>query len=433
MVKIEFVEKGGIADKHGIAAGDYLISINGEDIKDVLDYRFHLMNKKLTLKIHREEKLFDVVIKKGEYDDIGLEFKTYLMDEKKSCTNKCVFCFIDQLPKGMRDTLYFKDDDSRLSFLMGNYITMTNMKDEDLDRIIKMRMSPVNVSVHTTNPELREKMLNNRFAGDILRKMQKLAQNGIKMNCQLVICKGLNDKEELERSMRDLSGFYPQVESVSIVPAGITKYRCGLYPLEPFNEEECREIVKSVEAFGESCIEKYGSRIFYPSDELYLKGGLEIPTGDFYEGYPQIENGVGMIASMQEEYDDEISYVDEYDLEKEREISIATGEAAYEFICGLSEGIMQKAPKTKIMVYKVENEFFGENITVAGLMCGVDVMNTLKTKDLGQRLLLPRVCFRREGDLMLDGVSIQDLEKELGVRVELHETNGIDFISAILN
>ena len=433
MVKIEFVEKGGIAEKHGIKAGDYLISVNGEDIKDVLDYRFHLTNKKVVLKIHREADLFDVEIKKGEYDDIGLEFKTYLMDEKKSCRNKCVFCFIDQLPKGMRDTLYFKDDDSRLSFLMGNYITMTNMSDEDIDRIIKMKMSPVNISVHTTNPELRVKMMNNRFAGNILERIEKLAGAGIKMNCQLVVCRGLNDGKELERSMTDLARFYPQVESVSVVPAGITKYRCGLYPLEPFTEAECRQIVKAVEDFGEVCIQKHGCRIIYPSDELYIKGGLEIPGADFYEGFPQIENGVGMIASMDEEFQDEILYLDEYDTEKPRDISIVTGVAAYDFISGLAEQLMAAVPNTKITVYKIENEFFGENITVAGLICGSDVIRELKGKSLGERLLLPKVCFRHEGDLMLDGVSMEDLERELGVRVELHDVDGVGFVRGVLS
>lgn len=433
MVKIDFVKEGGIAARHGIKAEDYLISINGEEIRDVLDYRFHLTNKRVVLKIHRGAELFDVEIKKGEYDDIGLDFQTYLMDEKKSCRNKCVFCFIDQLPDGMRDTLYFKDDDSRLSFLMGNYITMTNMSDEDIDRIIKMKMSPVNISVHTTNPELRVKMMNNRFAGNILERIKKLADNGIRMNCQLVICRGLNDGNELLRSMRELAVFYPMVESVSVVPAGITKHRCGLYPLEPFTPEECASIVEAVEQYGELCLEMYGSRIFYPSDELYIKGGLKIPEGDFYEGYPQIENGVGMMASMEEEFCDEISYIDEYDVQKARDISIATGEAAYDFICELSRRLMKKAVNTKITVYKIENKFFGENITVAGLICGRDLIDQLKGKHLGQRLLLPTVCFRHEGDLMLDGIGISDIERELGVKAELHDTDGVGFIKGILD
>ncbi len=433
MVLIEYVTKGSIAEKHGIKSGDYLISINGQEIKDVLDYRFYLTNKRLTLKIHREAELFDVKIKKGEYDDIGLEFKTYLMDEKKSCRNKCIFCFIDQLPCGMRDTLYFKDDDSRLSFLMGNYITMTNMSDEDIDRIIKMKMSPVNISVHTTNPELRVKMMNNRFAGNILERIDKLAKNGIQMNCQLVICKGVNDGEELLRSMRELSKFYPQVQSVSVVPAGITKHRCGLYPLEPFNEGECRELVRAVEAFGETCLEKHGSRIFFPGDELYIKGGLELPSEDFYEGYPQIENGVGMISSMKEEFFCEYEYVHEYDLEKPRDISIATGKAAYSFISSLAEKLCEKAKNTRITVHLIENEFFGENITVAGLMCGADLIKQLSGKHLGKKLFLPTVCVRKERDLTLDGVSIDELEKALGVKIELHEPDGVEFISSILS
>ena len=433
MVRIEYVVEGGLAKAHGICAGDYLISINGEQINDVLDYRFHLVNRKITLKIHREADLFDVVIKKGEYDDIGLEFKTYLMDEKRSCHNKCVFCFIDQLPKGMRDTLYFKDDDSRLSFLMGNYITMTNMSDEDVDRIIKMRMSPVNISVHTTNPELRVKMMNNRFAGNILSRIKKLSDNGITMNCQLVVCRGINDGEELVRSMRELSEFYPSVQSVSVVPAGITKHRCGLHPLHPFSEAECGDILDTVECFGEKCIEKHGSRIFYPADELYIKAGRELPDGDFYEGYPQIENGVGMISSMRDEFFDELEYIDEYDLERPRDISIATGKAAYSFISSLSRKICERAKNTKITVYEIENEFFGENITVAGLMCGADLIRQLRGKHLGEKLFLPVVCVRHEGDLLLDGVSVEQLEMELGVKTELHSTDGAEFIRAVLD
>lgn len=433
MVRIESVDQGSLASKNGILAGDYLISINGNDIVDVLDYRFFLVNRVITLKIHRESDLFDVIIKKGEYDDIGLNFSTYLMDEKKSCQNKCVFCFIDQLPKGMRQTLYFKDDDSRLSFLMGNYITMTNLKDKDIDRIVKMKMSPVNISVHTTNPELRCQMMKNRFAGDILEKMKRLADGGITMNCQIVCCKGLNDGSELERTMKDLAEFYPAVSSVSIVPAGITKHREGLYPLEPFTPDECGEIIDTVDRFGEKCLEKYGSRIFFCGDELYIKSARQLPDPEYYEGYPQIENGVGMICSMNEEFEDSYEYIEQdYDLSQLRSVSVVTGAAAYGFICDLCGRLGDVCKNTVIRVYKIENKFFGENITVAGLICGCDLIEQLKGKELGDKLILPSVMLRREGDMTLDGMTVDEMEKQLGVKTEVCDVNGDDFIRAIL-
>ncbi len=433
MVRIESVDKNSIASKNGILAGDYLISVNGNDIKDVLDYRFYLVNRVITLKIHRESDLFDVVIKKGEYQDIGLNFSTYLMDEKKSCHNKCVFCFIDQLPKGLRETLYFKDDDSRLSFLMGNYITMTNLKDSDIDRIIKMKMSPVNISVHTTNPKLREKMMKNRFAGDILDKMRRLAKGGITMNCQIVCCKGLNDGDELKRSMKELAEFYPKVSSVSIVPAGITCHRQGLYPLEPFSPVECGEIIDIVDGFANECLEKYGSRIFFCGDELYIKSGRALPEADYYEGYPQIENGVGLICCMKEEFDSSYEYIDEdYDTEKTRNVSVVTGVAAYGFINEISKRLEKRCQNTKINVYKIDNKFFGDNITVAGLICGCDLVEQLKDKDLGDKLILPSVMFRNEGDITLDGISIEEFEKALNVKVEICDVDGDNFIRAVL-
>ncbi len=433
MIEIKSVEKGSIAERHGIKAGDILISVNGNDVNDVLDYRFYLTDRSVVLKIHRGAELFDICIRKGEYDDIGLDSDTYLMDEKHSCRNKCVFCFIDQLPKGMRDTLYFKDDDSRLSFLMGNYITMTNMSIADIDRIVKMKMSPVNISVHTTNPGLRCMMMKNRFAGDILEKMERLRAGGIMMNCQLVVCKGLNDGEELIRSMRDLERMYPNVQSVSIVPSGLTKYRDGLYDLEMFSPSECSEIISAVEKFADECYEKHGSRIFFAADELYIKAGRELHEGEYYEGYMQIENGVGMITSMKEEFDDEFSFIKEdYDISLERDVSIATGCSAYAFIKSLADKISYTCPKTKISVYKIRNDFFGDNITVAGLLCGCDVIAQLKGKHLGDKLILPAVALRSERDMMLDGTTPDELSAALGVNVEFSESSGADFIKAVM-
>ncbi|MDY4434077.1 MAG: DUF512 domain-containing protein [Candidatus Flemingibacterium sp.] len=433
MVTITGVEKASPAAKHGILPGDILISINGHDINDVLDYRFRLTEKKITLLIHRGPDLKEITIKKDEYSDIGLEFETYLMDKKHSCRNKCVFCFIDQLPKGMRDTLYFKDDDSRLSFLMGNYITLTNLSEEDVDRIIEMKTSPINVSVHTTNPELRVKMMKNKNAGKVLSYLRRFADAGISLNCQIVLCKGINDGKELERSMTDLAALYPSLVGVSIVPAGITNYREGLCHLEPFTAEEAGEVIDTIDKFGEKCLKKFGTRLFFSSDELYIEAGRELPGEDYYEGYPQIENGVGMIRSMDGEFTDELDFLDEYDLEKPRKVSVATGAAAYDFIKSLADRLCEQVPTLECHVYKIINDFFGHNITVAGLLTGKDLANQLKGKDLGDRLLIPRVTLRSEGDVFLDDTTPEWLAEQLGgVEIVSVESTGNDFVSKVL-
>ena len=433
MVTITGVEKASPAAKHGILPGDILISINGHDINDVLDYRFRLTEKKITLLIHRGPDLKEITIKKDEYSDIGLEFETYLMDKKHSCRNKCVFCFIDQLPKGMRDTLYFKDDDSRLSFLMGNYITLTNLSEEDVDRIIEMKTSPINVSVHTTNPELRVKMMKNKNAGKVLSYLRRFADAGISLNCQIVLCKGVNDGKELERSMTDLAALYPSLVGVSIVPAGITNYREGLCHLEPFTAEEAGEVIDTIDKFGEKCLKKFGTRLFFSSDELYIEAGRELPGEDYYEGYPQIENGVGMIRSMDGEFTDELDFLDEYDLEKPRKVSVATGAAAYDFIKSLADRLCEQVPTLECHVYKIINDFFGHNITVAGLLTGKDLANQLNGKDLGDRLLIPRVTLRSEGDVFLDDTTPEWLAEQLGgIEVVPVESTGNDFVSKVL-
>lgn len=433
MVTITGVEKASPAAKHGILPGDILISINGHDINDVLDYRFRLTEKKITLLIHRGPDLKEITIKKDEYSDIGLEFETYLMDKKHSCRNKCVFCFIDQLPKGMRDTLYFKDDDSRLSFLMGNYITLTNLSEEDVDRIIEMKTSPINVSVHTTNPELRVKMMKNKNAGKVLSYLRRFADAGISLNCQIVLCKGINDGKELERSMTDLAALYPSLVGVSIVPAGITNYREGLCHLEPFTAGEAGEVIDTIDKFGEKCLKKFGTRLFFSSDELYIEAGRELPDEDYYEGYPQIENGVGMIRSMDGEFTDELDFLDEYDLEKPRKVSVATGAAAYDFIKSLADRLCEQVPTLECHVYKIINDFFGHNITVAGLLTGKDLANQLNGKDLGDRLLIPRVTLRSEGDVFLDDTTPEWLAEQLGgIEVVPVESTGNDFVSKVL-
>ncbi|MGM9637859.1 MAG: DUF512 domain-containing protein [Eubacteriales bacterium] len=433
MVTVQSVDKGSPAERAGVLPGDILISVNGHDIRDVLDYRFYLTEKKLDLLIHRGPELFTLSIQKGEYDDIGLEFETYLMDKKQTCRNKCIFCFIDQNPKGMRDTIYFKDDDSRLSFLMGNYVTLTNMTDEDIDRIIRMKMSPINISVHTTNPALRCKMLNNRFAGDSLRHLRRLAENKIIINAQIVLCRGVNDGDELDRTLADLKAFYPNIGSVAIVPAGMTRHRDGLYPLSPFSKDEASAVIDQIDRFGTSCLKEFGVRLFYPSDEFFLTAERELPGEEYYDGYPQLENGVGMIRSMETEFDEELPYLEEdYDTEKSAHFSIATGRAAYDFICRITHRLLKKCPNLQGEVYLIENDFFGRTITVAGLICGCDLIAQLKGKDLGDTLYLSSAMLRDEGDLFLDNVSIAEVERELGVRIVPIDATGQDFIGKIL-
>ncbi len=433
MVLIRDVLVGSLADVNGIQRGDQLIRINGKDINDVLDYRFYITEPKITLMIHRGPELLNVVIKKPRYDDIGLQFDTFLMDEKRSCRNKCIFCFIDQLPEGMRKPLYFKDDDSRLSFLMGNYITLTNMDEHDISRIIEMKMTPINISVHTTNPELRCKMLNNRFAGSCYDTMKRFADAGIEMHCQIVLCKGVNDGAELYRTMNDLAALYPAVTSVSVVPAGITKHRENLYPLKPFTKEECSKIIAQVEGFSEDCLSKYGSRIFFCADELYIKGNVKFHNGSFYEGYPQIENGVGMLRSMADEFTDAMKDISDLDPFRVRQCSIATGDAAYAFISVLVEEMKKKCYNLDCTVYNIKNDFFGDSITVAGLITGRDIYKQLRGKPLGKVLFLPSVMLRHEKDRFLDDVTPMWLEDKLGVKIIFVDNDGYDFVEKILS
>jgi putative radical SAM enzyme (TIGR03279 family) len=432
MVAITGVLKGSSADRHGIRKGDLLISVNGHTIADILDYRFYLCEKRLTVLLCRDGEEYTVNIKKDEYDDIGLEFETFLMDKKHSCRNKCIFCFIDQLPKGMRDTLYFKDDDSRLSFLQGNYITMTNLTDDDVSRIIKMKMSPINISVHTTNPELRVFMLKNPKAASSLDYMQRFAEAGTEMNCQIVLCRGVNDGAELEKTMHDLACMHPSVIHVSIVPAGMTKFReeNKLYPLTAFSAEEAKQVIRKVEAFAEQCLAHYGSRIFYVGDEFYQQAGLPIPDAEYYEDFHAIEDGVGMIASMKQEFENALADADE-DESLEREISIATGKAAYGFLCTLAERFREKYPNVKIHIYEIENRYFGESVTVAGLLTGKDLKEQLSGKPLGETLYISTNMLRYEEDLFLCGMHIDELSESLGVTIETCPSDGYEFFDKL--
>lgn len=437
MVKICSVLRGSRAEKVGIVDSDILLSINGNEINDVLDYRFYLADTHISLELKRGGDIYSAQIKKSEYDDIGLEFETPLMDKKHSCRNKCIFCFIDQLPDGMRETLYFKDDDSRLSFLHGNYITMTNLSDKDVDRIVKMHISPVNVSVHTTNPELRVSMMKNKNAGKVLSYLDRFKDAGITICAQIVLCKNVNDKTELDRSMNDLEKLFPALSSCSIVPAGLTKFRDGLYHLEAFTPEECAEVIAQVNAFGDKCLEKHGTRLFYCADELYIKSGLPLPEDEYYEEYAQIENGVGMLRSLETEFSSELEFyldtLEKQKLDKPRTVSIATGVAAYEHIKSLALLSESKVEGLKVNVYKIINRFFGETITVSGLLTGVDLADQLKGCELGDELLLSSNTLRAEGDLFLCGMTPEKLSEKLGgIKITFNKNDGAELLSAII-
>lgn len=430
MVKITDVFASSKAKRAGVEAGDILLSINENEINDVLDYRFYLAERTVCLKLLRGDEKYSVTIKKGEYDDIGLDFETPLMDEKQTCKNKCIFCFIDQNPKGMRDSIYFKDDDSRLSFIHGNYITLTNMTERDVERIIKMRISPINISVHTTNPTLRVGMMKNKRSGEVLKYLQSFKDAGLKMCGQIVLCRGLNDGEELLRTMRDLSSYYPAMSSVAIVPAGLTKFRDKLFPLTDFSPSEAGEVIDAVDAFAEEFCAQTGVRMFYCADELYLKAGREMPSEEYYEDYSQLENGVGMLRSLYEEARRSIADAD--NPATPRHVSIATGVAAYPTILKIADELMQKCPNLQTTIYKITNNFFGESITVSGLLTGIDLYEALRDKELYDELLLPSNMFREAEDDFLCGMTRRELSEKLGVPVTKTGYDGYELVDAIL-
>ena len=434
MVKITDVERSSRAERHGIRAGDILISIDGNEIRDVLDYRFYLAEKKIELLLSRDGEKYTVTIKKGEYDDIGLDFETPLMDKKQTCKNGCIFCFIDQNPEGLRDSLYFKDDDSRLSFIHGNYITLTNMTDEDVSRIVKMRFSPINISIHTTNPELRVKMMKNKRSGEVLKYLDTFKEAGISMCGQIVLCHGINDGNELLRSMNDLAKYYPQLTSVAVVPAGLTKFRDKLFPLTDFTEAEAAEVIDMIDAFAEKHKAECGSRLVFAADEFYLKAKRPIPSADYYEDYPQIENGVGMIRSFADEAGMGIEDTLELAASScgERTVSIVTGVASYEVISSVASKLEAICHGLKINVYKIINHFFGESITVSGLLTGKDIADQLCGCELGDELLIPENALRHGEDVFLCGMTVGELSESLGVRVLPSGSDGYEFVEAIL-
>ena len=429
-VKIFDVTTGSHADKAGIKKGETLLSINSNEIVDVLDYRFYQVNRKLTLEVADENKnVRTIEMTKGEYEEIGLEFETYLMDKQHSCRNKCIFCFIDQLPKGMRESLYFKDDDSRLSFLFGNYITLTNITEHEIDRIIKMHISPINVSVHTTNPELRCKMMNNRFAGDTLKYLKRFADAGITLNCQIVSCPGINDGDELVRTLTDLENL--GVNMTAIVPVGLTRYRENLYPLVPYNKETAGQTIDIIEKMGDECVKKHGRRIFFPGDEFYLLAEREIPSHEFYEDFSALEDGIGMIAYLT----DDVGWkLEELDADESlcHKVTIACGEGVFPYMKRIMSMINEKFPNITINTRAIKNNFFGGGVNVSGLVTGGDLIDQLRDDDIGDRLIIPSSMLRFENDLFLDDVSTDDVERELGVTLVPVNNNGNDLVEAVI-
>lgn len=435
---IKEVLDGSIAQEFDLEPGDILLKINDNEIEDVFDYQYFVEDEYIEVLIRKpdgEEWLLE--IDKDADEDLGIVFENGLMGEYKSCHNKCMFCFIDQMPKGMRETLYFKDDDSRLSFLQGNYVTLTNMSDRDIDRIIKYNLGPINISVHTTNRELRCKMLNNRFAGELLAKIDRLYEAGIEMNGQVVLCKNINDGDELRRTIEDLEKYFPVMRSVSVVPAGLTKYREGLYPLESFNHDDAENVIDMIEEYQRDIYAQKGFHFIHASDEWYIMAGRDFPEEERYDGYLQLENGVGMMRLLWNEFMEEYEQLDVdsypgYKKGKKLEVSIATGVLAYDMIKQMSEMLEKKLEGLTIHCYKIINHFFGEKITVSGLITGTDLMEQLKDRELGERLLLPNNILRSGEDVFLDDYTLEDVSKSLNAEIVITPSDGKGFVRAVM-
>ena len=431
MTKIVKVDPGSIAEEGGICAGDSLISVNGEEINDILRFRYLTADEEFTLEIQKADGSVEVLDVINEYgEDLGLTFEFPLMTKAKSCANKCIFCFIDQMPKGMRKSLYFKDDDSRLSFLQGNYVTLTNMSDYDLDRIIKFHLSPINVSFQTMNPKLRCKMLHNRFAGDALAKVDRLYKGDVTMNGQIVLCKGINDRDELEYSLEKLSEYAPVLQSVSIVPVGLSRYRKGLYPLESFDKEDARYLISQVERWQKIMVKKHGIHFVHASDEWYILAGYELPEEGRYDGYLQLENGVGMMRLLETEVKERLEQLEGDD--REVNATVATGRLAAPYIGKMIKLVQKKFPNVQAEVYAVKNNFFGEKITVSGLITATDLMDQLAQRNLGEKVLIPCNMLRSGEDVFLDDLTVEDVRQALKTEVVVVDEPGADLVNCLI-
>ena len=430
-VRITGVLPDSPASKLDIPEGSALISVNGEEIEDVLDYGFYTAAEELDLTVRLadgSERQYHV--RKREYEELGIESGTFLMDKERACRNNCIFCFIDQNPPGMRDSIYFKDDDMRLSFLFGSYVTLTNLSDHDVDKIIRMKISPVNISVHTTEPELRCLMMGNRFAGDSLRHLYRLADSGADINCQIVLCRDWNDGEHLRKTLEDLTALCPAVGSIAVVPVGLTGHRDGLTSLRPFDRDSAREVIEIIRPFQDMCLEKFGDRVVYPSDEIYLLAEEDLPSADEYGEFKQIENGVGMVSMFEDEFISALEMEDGDD--EERYADLVTGLMSYDMIAGLMQKLEDKFPNTHVTVHAVRNDFFGPTITVSGLLTATDILAQVKREDVrGDRIILPESVLRRDGDRFLDDVTKEEFEERMGLPIRTNDSGG-DLLDAVL-
>ena len=429
-IQVQSVEDGTPAAKLGIQAGDVLLSVGRNPLNDMLDYEFYTSSPRFEMTLCRDGQTRTLQVRKDQYEPFGCDFKTYLIDKQHSCANHCMFCFIDQLPQGMRPTLYFKDDDERLSFLFGNYITMTNMQDHEIDRIIKMHISPINISVHTTNPQLRIRMLANKRGGEVLKYLPRLVEGGIAVNCQLVLCRGVNDGDELRRTLTDLLELTPMVQSIAAVPCGVTDYRKNLYPQIPFDAESSAAVIDIMEEFGDECKRRHGKRIIYPSDEWYLKAGRSIPPSEFYEDFDQLENGVGMMRLYEEEFLAELEKP--HRIYGSKKMDVVTGTMAAPLIREMMDELHRQYPMIEITVHTVKNNFFGGNVGVAGLVTATDILDQCKGRLTSGTLGVPDVMLREEKDMFLDSITVEQLAEQLGVKIEILPTSGGEEAKALL-
>ena len=430
--KIRTVLPGSIAEELELEPGDVLLAVNDHEIEDVFDYHYYTNEEYLTVLVRKPDgEEWELEIEKEFEEDLGIEFESSLMDDYRSCRNHCIFCFIDQMPPGMRETLYFKDDDSRLSFLQGNYVTLTNMSDHDIDRIIHYHLGPINISFQTTNPDLRCKMLHNRFAGDVFPKIRRLADAGIELNGQIVLCRDINDGAELERSISDMTSYLPALRSVSVVPVGLSKYREGLYPLKPFDAQSAGEVIDLIESWQKKIYPQYGVHFVHASDEWYLLAGRPLPEEERYDGYLQLENGVGMLRLLKEEVGETLAEVKPDGETPKRRVSIATGRLAGPFLKELGKQIETVYQNVTLQIFEIRNDFFGESITVSGLITGQDLIAQLKDQDLGDELLLPTNMIRSGERVFLDDLTIEDAEEALGIPIRIVESGGRDLVCAV--
>ena len=430
--KIRAVLPGSIAEELELEPGDVLLAVNDHEIEDVFDYHYYTNEEYLTVLVRKPDgEEWELEIEKEFEEDLGIEFESSLMDDYRSCRNHCIFCFIDQMPPGMRETLYFKDDDSRLSFLQGNYVTLTNMSDHDIDRIIHYHLGPINISFQTTNPDLRCKMLHNRFAGDVFPKIRRLADAGIELNGQIVLCRDINDGAELERSISDMTSYLPALRSVSVVPVGLSKYREGLYPLKPFDAQSAGEVIDLIESWQKKIYPQYGAHFVHASDEWYLLAGRPLPEEERYDGYLQLENGVGMLRLLKEEVEETLAEVKPDGETPKRRVSIATGRLAGPFLKELGKRIETVHQNVTLQIFEIRNDFFGESITVSWLITGQDLIAQLKDQDLGDELLLPTNMIRSGERVFLDDLTIEDAEEALGIPIRIVESGGRDLVCAV--